>query len=188
VSKVDLNLKARVSRYMSSLLRHSPQNLKMDAEGFVSIDELLDKIRTRYPIDKNMILEIADKSDKKRFEVKDNKIRALYGHTIPVDIEFEEDTRVKLLYHGTTPEAASKILKEGLKPMKRKWVHLSPTVETAIEIGKRRTAHPVVLEIDVKAAREDGMKLYRATDKVFLSGPVPPKYIKMRRKRAKGCF
>jgi putative RNA 2'-phosphotransferase len=179
---VNWNLKIAVSKYMSSLLRHSPQNLKMDAEGFVSVDELLEKIRTRYPIDKIMILEIADKSDKKRFEVNGNKIRALYGHTIPVDIEFEEDTHVKLLYHGTTAEAASKILKEGLKPMKRKWVHLSPTVETAIEVGSRRTAHPIVLEIDAKAAREDGMKLFRATDKVFLSGPVPRKYIKIRRK------
>jgi putative RNA 2'-phosphotransferase len=180
---VNLNLKATVSRYMSSLLRHSPQNLKMDTQGFVSIDELLEKIRTRYPIDKSMILEIANKSDKKRFEVNGNKIRALYGHTIPVNIEFEEDTHVKLLYHGTTAEAASKILKEGLKPMKRKWVHLSPTVETAIEVGNRRTTHPIVLEIDAKAAREDGMKIYRATDKVFLSGSVPRKYIKIRRKR-----
>jgi putative RNA 2'-phosphotransferase len=124
----------------------------MDAEGFVSIDELLEKIKTRYPIDKSMILEIANKSDKKRFEVKGDKIRALYGHSIPVNIEFEEDTHVKLLYHGTTLEAASEILKEGLKPMKRKWVHLSPTIETAIEVGKRRTAHPVVLEIDAKTA------------------------------------
>jgi putative RNA 2'-phosphotransferase len=72
--------------------------------------------------------------------------------------------------------------------MKRKWVHLSPTAETAIEIGKRRTAHPVVLEVDAEAAREDGMKLYRATGKVFLSGPVPRKYIKKRRKRAQGCL
>jgi putative RNA 2'-phosphotransferase len=178
---VDLNLKARVSRYMSSLLRHSPQNLEMDEEGFVNVDKLLEKIRTRYPIvDKRMILEISDKSNKKRFEIKGNKIRALYGHTIPVDIEFEEDTHVKLLYHGTTPEAASKILKEGLKPMKRTWVHLSPTMETAIEIGKRRTAHPVVLEIDAKAAREGSLKFYKATDKVFLSGPIPPEYIRIR--------
>jgi putative RNA 2'-phosphotransferase len=183
-----LNLKPRVSKYMSLLLRHSPQNLRMDAEGFVSIDELLEKIRTRYLIDKSMILEIADKSDKKRFEVKGNKIRALYGHTINVNIEFEEDTHVKLLYHGTTLEAASKILKEGLKPMKRRWVHLSPTVKTALEIGKRRTAHPVVLEIDVKAAREDGMKLYRATGKVFLSESIPSKYIKMQRKRSQDCL
>jgi putative RNA 2'-phosphotransferase len=109
---VDLNLKARVSRYISSLLRHFPHNLKMDAEGFVSVDELLEKIRTRYPIDKSMILEIAKKSDKKRFEVKGNRTRALYGHTMPVDIEFAEDTHVKLLYYGTTSEAASKILRE----------------------------------------------------------------------------
>lgn len=90
---MELNLKPRVSRYMSFLLRHYPRDLTMDAGGFVSIDELLGKIKTRYPIDKRLILEIAGERDKRRFEVKGNKIRAFYGHTIPVNVEFEEDTQ-----------------------------------------------------------------------------------------------
>lgn len=175
-----LNPKIRVSMYMSYLLRHCPKNLEMDEEGLVSIDELLEKIRVRYPIEKSLILEIADKSERKRFEIKGNKIRALYGHTIPTKIRFEEDFSVNLLYHGTTESSAAKIVGEGLKPMKRTWVHLSSTIETAKEIGERRTRHPVVLEIDAKAAREGGLKFYRATDKVFLSGPIPPEYIRIR--------
>lgn len=177
---MDLNLKARVSRYMSYLLRHCPKNLEMDGEGFVSVDELLEKVRARYPIEKSLILEIANKSERKRFEIKGNNIRALYGHTIPLKIEFEEDFNVELLYHGTTEAAAMKIVGEGLKPMKRTWVNLSPTIEIANEMGKRRTETPVVLEIDVKAAREGGLKFYRATDKVFLCGPIPPEYIRIR--------
>ena len=130
---MEADLKTRVSKHMSYFLRHCPQNPKMDAEGFVNVDELLGKIRSLLStrqlslVDKNLILEIVDGGNGKRFEVKGDRIRALYGHTIPVKVEYEEDTHVKSLYHGTTSDAASKILKEGVKPMKRKWVHLSPT-------------------------------------------------------------
>lgn len=178
---MEADLKTRVSKYMSCLLRHKPQDLKMDTQGFVDIDELLAKLRSYYPVNKFLIIDVAEMSDRKRFEIKGNKIRALYGHTIPVKVEFEEDTVVKSLYHGTTSRAASKILKEGVKPMKRKWVHLSPTVEVAKEIGLRRTKNPVILKIDAEAARKGGTRFYRATDKVYLCGSIPPEYVRITR-------
>lgn len=176
-------MKTIVSRYMSYLLRHCPQSLEMDAEGFVSVDELLEKISARYLVDKGLILEIVNESDRKRFEIKGNRIRALYGHTIPVRLKFEEDRKIKSLYHGTTPDAASKIMKEGLKSMKRKWVHLSPTMGIAKEVGIRRTQHPVVLEIDAETAIRDGIRFYRATDKVYICGFIPPKYVRITGRR-----
>jgi putative RNA 2'-phosphotransferase len=168
----------KVSRYASYLLRHNPENLKMDLEGFVDIDELLTKIRARYPVEKTLILDIVEKSERRRFEVRGNRIRALYGHTIAVKVELKEDRNVKSLYHGTTRDAASKILKEGLKPIKRKQVHLSLTAETAKEVGRRRTKNPVVLKIDAETAMRDGLRFYRATDKVYVSGPIPLTYIR----------
>ena len=175
---MDLNLKTRVSKYMSYLLRHNPQNLKIDLEGFVDIDELLAKLRLLIPVDKTLVVDTAGMSDKKRFEIRGNKVRGLYGHTIPVRIEHEEDKLVRILYHGTTESAAQRILKEGLEPMRRRSVHLSSTIEGAIYVGLRRTKHPVVLEIDAEAARHDGFKFYRATDKVYLSKSVPSEYIR----------
>ncbi|MEM3576996.1 MAG: RNA 2'-phosphotransferase [Candidatus Bathyarchaeia archaeon] len=170
-------LRVKVSRYMSYLLRHNPQGLGMDEHGFVDLDKLLEKINQRFKVDKFFVLDVVEKSGRKRFEVVGNKIRALYGHTVPVKLEFEEDKTVKVLYHGTTPHAASKILREGLKPMKRKWVHLSPTIEVAMEVGMRRTDTPTVLEIDAEAARRDGLKFFKATDKVYLCKNVPQKYV-----------
>jgi putative RNA 2'-phosphotransferase len=175
---VELGLKTRVSKYMSYLLRHNPQNLRMDLEGFVDIDELLPKLRLRYPVDKTLVVDVAEMSDKKRFEIRGNKIRALYGHSIPVRLEHEEDKVVRILHHGTTEAAARRILKEGLEPMRRRSVHLSPTIEGAIQVGMRRTKHPVVLEINAEAARHDGFKFYKATDGVYLSRSVPPEYIR----------
>ncbi|MEM3726187.1 MAG: RNA 2'-phosphotransferase [Candidatus Bathyarchaeia archaeon] len=170
--------KIKISKYISYLLRHNPKNLNMDKSGFVSLKELLKKLNERFQVDEKLIREIIEKSDKKRFEIIGDKIRAIYGHTIPVEIQFEEDKTIKRLYHGTRAEAASEILKTGLKPMKRRWVHLSPTMEIAMEVGLRRTRKPVILEIDAEAARKDGIRFYRATDKVYLCEHLPPKYIR----------
>jgi len=176
---VEHELKTEVSRYMSYLLRHNPENLKMDKHGFVSLDKLLDKVKEHFQADKKFIFEIIEKSDRKRFEIVEDRIRALYGHTVPVKLELEEDKMVKILYHGTTLKAASKILKAGLKPMKRRWAHLSPTTEMATRVGLRRTEKPVVLKIDAEASRRNGTKFYKATDNVYLCRYIQPEYVKL---------
>ncbi len=176
-------LKVKVSRYMSYLLRHNPENLKMNRHGFVSLEELLEKVKERFQIDKKFIFDIVEKSERKRFEIVEDKIRALYGHTIPVKLELEEDKMVKVLYHGTTWDAASKILKMGLKPMKRKWVHSSPTTEMAKEVGLRKTRKPVILEINAEAARHNGVRFYKASDRVYVCNNLSPKYIKLAKTR-----
>lgn len=179
---VTMNIEA-VSRYLSYLLRHNPQDLPMRKDGFVPLDDVLEKVKRRFPwVDKETITKLAGGSSS-RFEIRDNMIRALYGHTIPVEIELEVAEDVKFLYHGTTAEAARKILVEGLKPMGRRKVHLSPSVEQAIRVGKRRTENPVVLKIDVEAARKEGIKFEKANDLVYLSDEIPPKFISVVKKR-----
>ena len=173
-------LKTRISKYMSYLLRHDPKELRMDEHGFVDFNELLQKIREKFPdADERLIVEIVERSERRRFELRDGRIRALYGHSIPIKLRLREDSSVKILYHGTTPEAARKILREGIKPMRRRWVHLSPTPEIARRVGLRRTSRPAILEIDVERARRDGLKFYRATDEVYLCKYIPPKYIRL---------
>ncbi len=109
----------------------------------------------------------------------DNKIRALYGHSIKAEIGLKEDRSIAVLYHGTTPESAAKILKNGLKPMKREWVHLSPTKEIALEVGRRRTSKPMIIEVDVREARENGLRFFKASESVFLCRSVASKYLKL---------
>ena len=168
-----------VSKYVSYLLRHDPEDLEMNDEGFVELDQLLSKVRRRFPtIDKKLLVEVVELSERRRFEIVGDKIRALYGHTINVQVNLKEDTQVEQLYHGTTSEAAEQILEKGLQPMKRRWVHLSPTKEIAYEVGKRRTDTPVVLIVDVTEARSHGSRFFRATDKVYVCKHVPAKYIK----------
>ena len=176
---MEQDLKVKVSRYMSYLLRHNPENLKMNRHGFVDLDNLLEKLNERFKIDRKIVSEIVEKSDRRRFEIVENRIRALYGHTIPVKLKLEEDKLTKVFYHGTTLEAASKILKLGLKPMRRRWIHLSPTVEIATEVGLRRTKNPAILEIDAEAARKNGLRFYKATEKVCVCGAILSRYIRI---------
>jgi len=170
-------LKAKVSRFMSYLLRHNPSGLQMDEKGFVRLGDLARRVRDRYDVDEAFIRDIVYSDGKTRFQIVNEKIRALYGHTIDVKIDLPEDETVEILYHGTTAESASKILERGLRSMRRRWVHLSATKEIAQEVGGRRTRNPVVLVIDAEKARKHGIKFYRATDRVYLCKWIPSKYV-----------
>jgi len=176
---VERGLRAKVSKFVSYLLRHDPQGLMMDEEGFVDLDELVSKVKGGFPsVDRRFLRRLVEEGERKRFEIEGNRIRALYGHSVPVYLRLEEDRRVEWLYHGTTSEAAGEILEKGLQPMKRLWVHLSPTIDIANQVGKRRTSSPVILVIDCAEARNQGLKFYRASDQVYLCKFVPAKYIR----------
>ena len=171
-------MNAKVSKYMSYLLRHAPEGLEIDEEGFAALEDLLRKLRRRYDVDEQYIRNLVNQGERKRFEIVGTRIRALYGHSLPVKIRLKEDRSITLLYHGTTRKAASQILETGLKPMKRKWVHLSPTKEIAVEVGQRRTSTPIILEVNAKKARKGGLKFFKATERVIICREIPPQYIK----------
>jgi putative RNA 2'-phosphotransferase len=85
---------------------------------------------------------------------------------------------VEWLYHGTTEEAAKEILEQGLKPIKRVWVHLSPTKDIATQVGMRRTSNPVILVVNCGEARKAGLRFYKASDQVYLCKFVHAKHIR----------
>ena len=168
----------KVSKYVSYLLRHDSLGLVMDECGFVDLDGLVSKVKESFPsVDVGFVRRLVEEGERKRFEIVGNRIRALYGHSVPVYLRLEEDTSVEWLYHGTTAEAAKEILEHGLKPMKRMWVHLSPTKDIAVQIGKRRTSIPVILVVNCTEARKADLKFYKASDQVYLCKLVPTKHI-----------
>lgn len=72
----------KLSKFISYVLKHNPTKycFEMDKNGFVSLDDLLSVLQTRYEyrgwISKENIYELNEKNDKQRFEIKDDKIRA----------------------------------------------------------------------------------------------------------------
>lgn len=119
-----MNKYVELSKEISYALRHSPwkYKLEMDQEGWVLVDQLLDALHQDkrwkdITIDDLYIL--IEKSKKKRFEINDNKIRACYGHTIPMKIIKQEQVPPDILYHGTAKKFLASIKEKGLLPQKR---------------------------------------------------------------------
>ena len=118
-----------------------------------------------------------EKSDKKRHEISGEKIRALYGHSIPQRIRRELKAPPEILYHGTARKFVQAIQEKGLLPKSRQYVHLSVDTETALQVGKRRDEQPVLLKVRALEAYNEGVRFYLGNDKVWLADNVPSKYI-----------
>lgn len=168
-----------LSKYLSYILRHHPEeaDIELDEQGFASLEKVIKNLETTKHswASEEDIKRLINESENTRFEIYDDKIRALYGHS--VDVNLNGKTKPKSpLYHGTSPDSLESIFSEGLKPMGRKYVHLSKTKEEAKRVGKRHSPDPVILRIDTEEAFEDGIRFIDRGD-VILSERIPPEYI-----------
>ncbi len=184
---LDGRRREQLSKLMSGLLRHFPEQagLKLDEEGFIPLNELAEAIKTKWAhselyqwVTEEHLLAVALLDPKGRFEVKEGVIRARYGHSVSVKLKLVEDRGVKVLYHGTAAENLPRIFSEGLKPMKRLYVHLTSSFDDAVITGRRHSQRIAVLEVDVEALRALGIKVFKAGKSVYLAEYVPSSCIK----------
>ncbi len=113
-----------------------------------------------------------------RFQISKNKIKATYGHTVPI-IKKNPMKPPDILYHGTSPKFVKSIMNHGLLKMKRQYVHLSIDLDTAIETGKRKDRNPIIIKVDSKIAYDEGILFYKGSDKVWLSENLLPNFLKI---------
>ncbi|MER5175318.1 MAG: RNA 2'-phosphotransferase [Candidatus Nitrosocosmicus sp.] len=170
-----------ISKKLSYILRHNPNRFKvtLDEEGWADIDDLLDALRDfkdLMDLKKEDLLDIISNQKKVRFEIKENQIRAIYGHTISIKKK-NPIMPPEILYHGTSHKYMNSIMRNGLIKMDRQYVHLSIDLDTAIETGKRRDGNPAIIKVDSKTAFNDGTLFYRGSDIVWLSENLLPKYL-----------
>lgn len=172
-----------LSKEISYALRHAPweYELEMDAKGFVRIHQLLLAVNENKKYERDVadadLRFVVGRSAKKRFEIVGDKIRAVYGHSFPMKINYEAEKPPAVLYHGTARKLLNSIMSEGLKPMNRQYVHLSADVEAAARVGRRRDSNPVVLKIDSERAAENDIIFYHANQNVWLCDFIPIEYI-----------
>lgn len=170
----------KVSIQLSYLLRHckDPVYITLDG-GWASVDTVIDVLRQRYPeVDRRILDEIvaADKKGRYSYDATGQKIRANQGHSIPgVTVEMTAPAPHEYLYHGTAERFLPQILKEGLKPMSRQFVHISSSYDTAVTVG-RRHGKPVVLTIRAADFVADGYELFLSANGVWQTKAVPPAY------------
>ncbi|WP_240619702.1 RNA 2'-phosphotransferase [Blastococcus sp. TF02-8] len=164
----------RTSKRLSFVLRHRPQavGLRLDDAGWVDVDALLAALHlTREQLDR-----VVSTNDKRRFEIVGDRIRAVQGHSVAVDLGYAPERPSAELFHGTVERFLPSILAEGLRPRRRHAVHLSADVATARAVGARR-GHPVVLGVAAGRMADDGVAFTRSANGVWLVDAVPPPYL-----------
>ncbi|WP_030209280.1 RNA 2'-phosphotransferase [Streptomyces bikiniensis] len=171
----------KVSKYLSKHLRHQPERigLALDAQGWTEIDALLRAAAEHgFPISREELDHVVATNDKKRFAIEGTRIRASQGHTVQVDLDLPAAEPPAYLYHGTVAGRLPSIRAEGLRPMARHHVHLSPDRETATRVGARR-GRPVVLSVDAGAMHRAGHVFHVSANGVWLTDTVPPEFLRL---------
>ena len=172
----------RLSKTMSHALRHAPEQygLTLDTEGWVDVDALIAAVRQRRgwaTLEQADIERMMAAADKQRYELIGDKIRAQYGHSVVQKIRKTPSEPPEILYHGPFPKAAVIIIKEGLKPMRRQYVHLAADVETATIVGKRHANAPVILRVQARQAFAAGINFYTEPNGIWLADAIAPQFI-----------
>ena len=162
---------------LAFLLRHDKEafdNGLIDEHGWRQVSELV----KHHGYTKSLLDEIVETNNKQRYEYDEHKmrIRARQGHSIPVEVELTEITECEFLWHGTSSRFYDAIMRDGLQPQSRLYVHLSGDKETARNVGERHGGKLRIIKIDAAKMLEDGEKIWISNNGVYLTKAVDPKY------------
>lgn len=172
----------RISRFLTYLLRHRPKEypLVFDNRGFADWRDVVELVQERYyDITEAEIEAVVNGSEKKRFELMDGKVRATYGHSFTVELGDPAADPPAKLFYGAARDLAQSMLRTGLKPRDRQYIHLSVSREEAESVARRHDPAPALLEIDVEAARREGVQFF-SSGPLYLAEFIPAKFLHLR--------
>jgi len=179
--------KRDVGRFVTKVLRHSPQmlDLYLDKSGYCSVDELIKGLNSYgYKADKQLIEEIGE-NERFSFNKNHTKIRADYGNSIGLklsDMYKTNEVPPEILYHGTSYDAIESIKQNGIvcfaKIRKaRDHIFLTELKDVALKKGARY-GKSIALPINAKKLHNDGYKIYHAKNDIWLiEDAIPSQYI-----------
>jgi len=172
-----------LGRIIAGVLRHFPEKLgvMIDGHGWVDISEFVEAIgisRSGFHWLRNHHIDAIALTDPKgRYQLDGGMVRATYGHTIDVNLDDLPFADIDEFFYPVTEEEIDIILEGGLNPIDRKNVHLSGSIEKALEAGRVRTEEPLIIKIDGAKAKKDGIKIYHAGKDVYITDRIDAKYI-----------
>lgn len=179
-----------LSKAVARALRHDPSSygLDLDHHGWVPVDELvaaLNRQRQWRDVDRAELVAMVQDQAKRRYEIRGDRIRALYGHSVAIDPSSDAAAPPDVLFHGTPRGALASIIADGLRPMSRQYVHLSVDEDQARAVGRRRSRDVVILRVAARDAAAAGIRFWRASDSVWLCRGVPPEFLDTQRSAAR---
>lgn len=169
----------RITRSLAYMLRHQPHefDLELDAHGYGDVDEVVRALNERLgePVERPDLEAAIVAGDRPRYEIVGEKVRALYGHSIPVE-PGEPGQPPELLYVGLGARDAERALEHGLSGGRRRFLHLARSVDDARESGRRAGREYAVLVVRATEAWEEGVNFYDR-QALFLSEAIPTRFI-----------
>lgn len=183
------SLAERITRSLAYMLRHRPDefDLELDRHGFADLDEVVRALNERLdePVEEDDLLAAIDSGDHPRYEVANGRIRALYGHSI--DVDPGKPTRPpEFLYLGVGSRDADRARRHGLRGGRRRFLHLSRTVDDAIETGRRIAREYAVIRVRALEAWEEGVNFYDR-GALFLADSIPTEFLEVGEVRDDGA-
>ena len=170
----------KTSRYISLILRHQPEviGITLDEHGWADVNALIEGVNRTHPLNREILEEIVRTDEKQRYSFNEDHtlIRANQGHSIPVDVELKVCEPPEILYHGTGEKYVTSILKEGLIPKSRLYVHLSKDEATAKQVGSRH-GKPAVFAVEAGEMHRQGHVFFLSENGVWLVKHVPASYL-----------
>lgn len=171
----DLALIERITRSLAFMLRHQPEtfDLELDPHGFADLDDVVQALNERLgePVEEEDVRDAVSAGDRPRYEIQGERIRALYGHSIPVD-PGESSKPPEFLYVAVPEQELERARRFGLRGGRRRFLHLAATREDAAESGRRASRDYTVLVVHALDAWEEGISFYDRTA-LWLAEEVP---------------
>ena len=167
------NSRIKASHDLSYLLRHD-RTYTFETGGWRPVENIVREQGFTF----EQLCDLVANDSKGRFEFNEDKakIRALYGHSVQVDMDYANCTPPEILYHGTSMNAYASILDNGLISRSRNYVHLTDDNDTALETGARHGA-PVTIRIKALEMFNAGCEFYNPKKGIWLVREVPRKFI-----------
>ncbi len=175
------SLNERITRALAFMLRHQPEefDLELDRFGWGDLEDVVYALqeRTGSTVEEEDVAEAIESSDRPRYEIKDGKIRALYGHSIQID-PGEATEPPDELFIGVGSRDASRAEDSGLRSGRRAFLHLARTEEEARESGRRIARDYAVVTVFAGEAFDEGTEFYDR-GALFLADEIPGEFLEV---------
>jgi putative RNA 2'-phosphotransferase len=166
----------RLVSIMALALRHDPARfgLELDEEGWTSFEDLIIAIRFEHHEWSHLNLSVVDSliAGMDRFEIRDGRIRAAYGHSFELVKPPAVAIPPATLFHGTASDNYPAISQRGILKMRRRFAHLSADLDWVVRFLADKPAW-TIFAVDTLRALQGGVVFRQANHHVWLADAVP---------------
>ena len=172
-----------LDRALTHLLRHGgpARRVEIDDRGWASLDSVTRELGRALRLSRREaasgIAALVASQPSPRFEICARRIRALYGHSLPGVVAATPAPPPVRLLHGTSLGAEPKIRAEGLRAVRRSYVHLSSDLGYALAVARAHGPGWLILRIDSREAAARGVAFLTTAGHVWLAEAIPPEFI-----------